>query len=152
MPTGLPAWNFDDLQTGTPQDVREVGQHHVKSLPLGYGAAPVIGTGEIAWRSADHLGRGASVFPSGSRRTSGTAFSLRTRRSLFTLRSLRARLPVFAGRSRFSVLPRLSLGATGTAFSVLTITAGRSRLSSGPFLSWNRLDNGVTAHVFNLLL
>src|SRR5690606_23263745 len=137
MPTGLPAWNFDDLQTGTPQDVREVGQHHVKSLPLGYGAAPVIGTGEIAWRSADHLGRGASVFPSGSRRTSGTAFSLRTRRSLFTLRSLRARLPVFAGRPRFSVL---------------TITAGRSRLSSGPFLSWNHLDNGAAAHVFNLLL
>src|SRR5690606_23046066 len=43
-------------------------------------------------------------------------------------------------------------GATGTAFSVLTITAGRSRLSSGPFLSWNRLDHGVAAHVFNLLL
>src|SRR5690606_36393244 len=127
MATGLPAWHFDDLQTGTPQDAREVGQHHDRSLPLGYGAAPVIGTGEIAWRSADHLGRGASVFPS------GTAFSLRTRRSLFTLRSLRARLPVFAGRSRFSVLPRLALGATGTAFSVLTITAGRSRLSSGPF-------------------
>src|SRR5690606_7222884 len=85
MATGLPAWHFDDLQTGTPQDAREVGQHHDRSLPLGYGAAPVIGTGEIAWRSADHLGRGASVFPS------GTTFSLRTRRSLLALRSLRAR-------------------------------------------------------------
>src|SRR5690606_34279818 len=142
MPTGLPAWHFDDLQTGTPQDVREVGQHHVNSLPLGYGATPLPGTTEVARRSADHFGRGQSVFPSGSRRTSGTAFSLRTRRSLFTLRSLRAGLPVFAGRSRFSVLPRLALGATGTAFSVLTITARRSRLSSGPFLSWNHLDHG----------
>src|SRR5690606_11478702 len=152
MATGLPAWHFDDLQTGTPQDAREVGQHHDRSLPLGYGAAPVIGTGEIAWRSADHLGRGASVFPSGSRRTRGTAFSLRTRRSLFTLRSLRARLPVFPGRPRFSVLPRLALGATGSAFSVSTITAVGSRLYSVPLLYWNNLDDGLAAHVFNLLL
>src|SRR5690606_6654975 len=64
MPTGLPAWHFDDLQPGTPQDVREVGQHHVNSLPLGYGATPLPGTTEVARRSADHFGRGQSVFPS----------------------------------------------------------------------------------------
>src|SRR5690606_3849906 len=78
-----------------------------------------------------------------------------TGRSLLALRALGplgAGLTVFARRSRLPVLPRLALEATGSRFPVLAVTAGRSRLSSGAFVSWNHFDHGVAAHVFNLLL